>query len=58
MVSPNITDKDRYSVAFNMNSIYLSNEFLIEPKVDGDYEKADNWNLFDVEGGYLKSTIR
>ena len=54
MVSPNITDKDRYSVAFNMNSIYLSNEFLIEPKVDGDYEKADNWNLFDVEGGYLK----
>ena len=55
MVEPNVTDRERYSVAFNMNSKWLTDEFMFNPKVDDDSDaKIRGWNLFDVEGGYLK----
>ena len=57
MVEPNPTDRDRYSIAFNTNSKYISTDMFTEPLDYGqDHKTIDDWNSFDIENEWQLKT--
>jgi len=53
MVEPNVTDRERYSVAFNMNT-----DRLTGAPGNMDYETwipiDEDWNKFEIENNEVK----